>query len=264
VTQVELWRRDPYAVYARHILRLKPLDPLDADPSAAELGSALHDALARFIQRLGAGALPANAVDLLVQDGDTALRDVLDKPGVWAFWRPRVARMARWFVANETARRLAGTLPLETEIKGELAFAAPAGAFTLEGRADRLDRQADGTLAIIDYKTGTVPTKEDVDLGFAPQLALEAVLAEAGKLGGHAGKVTALEYWRLAGRDGGEIKPVRGDVRALVDQARAGFEALIAAYDRPEKRYPAAPRSARAARFNDYLQLARTFEWIGR
>jgi ATP-dependent helicase/nuclease subunit B len=264
VTQVELWRRDPYAVYARHILRLRPLDPLDADPSAAELGTALHDALAQFIQRLGAGPLPANAIEQLIEDGDTALSDVLDKPGVWAFWRPRVARIARWFVGAEAARRLAGTLPLETEIKGELELAAPAGPFTLEGRADRLDRQADGTLAIIDYKTGTVPSKEEIELGFAPQLALEAVLAEAGKLGGHAGKVTALEYWRLAGRDGGEIKPVRNDVRALVAEARDGFEALVAAYDRPDKRYPAAPRPARAARFNDYLQLARTFEWIGR
>ena len=130
VTQVELWRRDPYAVYARHILRLKPLDPLDSDPSAAELGTALHDALAEFVKRLGTGPLPPDAVDLLIQDGDTALRDVLDKPGVWAFWRPRIARIARWFVGAEAARRLAGTLPLETEIKGELAFAAPAGPFT--------------------------------------------------------------------------------------------------------------------------------------
>ena len=109
-----------------------------------------------------------------------------------------------------------------------------------------------------------MPTKEEIDLGFAPQLALEAVLAEAGKLGGHAGKVTALEYWRLAGRDGGEIKPVRADARTLVANARAGFEALIAAYDRPEKRYPASPRAKWAARFNDYVQLARTLEWIGR
>jgi hypothetical protein len=89
-------------------------------------------------------------------------------------------------------------------------------------------------------------------------------LAEAGKLGGHTGAVTALEYWRLAGREGGEIKPVRDDVRTLVAEARAGFAALVAAYDRPDKRYPASPRPARAARFNDYVQLARTFEWIGR
>jgi hypothetical protein len=76
--------------------------------------------------------------------------------------------------------------------------------------------------------------------------------------------VTALDYWRLAGRDGGEIKPVKGDVLALIAAARSGFAALVAAYDRPTKCYPAAPRPARAARFNDYVQLARTQEWIGR
>lgn len=265
VTQVELWRRDPYAVYARHILGLKPLEPLDADPSAAELGSALHDALAAFIERIGGGAVPDDAIAQLVADGDAALKQLLERPGVWAFWRPRIARIARWFAGAETARRLAGTRPLATEIEGALAFAAQAGPFTLHGRADRLDRHADGTLAIIDYKTGALPQNIEIELGFAPQLALEAVLAEAGAFDGHAGKVSALEYWRLAGRDGGEIKSIDGRaVRALIDAAREGFAALVESYDRPAKRYPASPRPARAARFNDYIQLARTQEWIGR
>ncbi len=264
VTQVELWRRDPYAVYARHILGLKPLEPLDVDPSAADLGRALHEALHVFVARLGGRPVPPDAVRQLMLDADTALAQLLDRPGVWAFWRPRIARIARWFAGAEAARRMAGTLPLETEIKGELGFAAPAGTFVLHGRADRLDCQSDGTFAIIDYKTGSLPKGDDVELGFAPQLALEAVLAEEGKFGGHKGKVTALEYWRLAGRDGGEIKPVNSGVRALIDAAREGFAALVAAYDRPTKRYPAAPRPARAARFNDYVQLARTREWIGR
>jgi ATP-dependent helicase/nuclease subunit B len=265
VTQVELWRRDPYAVYARDILGLRPLEPLDADPSAAELGTALHDALAAFIERIGGGAVPDDAIAQLVADGDAALKQLLERPGVWAFWRPRIARIARWFAGAETARRLAGTRPLATEIEGALEFAAPSGPFTLHGRADRLDRHADGTLAIIDYKTGALPQTIEIELGFAPQLALEAVLAEAGRFNGHTGTVGALEYWRLAGRDGGEIKPIDGRaVRALIDAAREGFAALVEAYDRPTKRYPASPRPARAARFNDYIQLARTQEWIGR
>ena len=264
VTQVELWRRDPYAVYARHVLRLRPLDPLDADPSAADLGNVLHKALAAFVSRLGDQPLPTDAIHLLVQDANAALTPLRDRPGVWAFWLPRIARIARWFVGAETARRAAGTLPLATEIAGTFDLAAPAGPFVLSGTADRIDRQADGTLAIIDYKTGTLPKNDEIELGFAPQLALEALIAEHGGFGGVIGKVTALEYWRLAGRDGGEIKPVKANALDLIAAARSGFAALVDAYDRPTKRYPAAPRPARAARFNDYLQLARTQEWIGR
>jgi len=95
-------------------------------------------------------------------------------------------------------------------------------------------------------------------------LPLEAVMAEAGAFKGIKGKVTALEYWRLAGREGGEIKPVKADVAALIAVTRAGFEALVASYDNPAKTYPALPRPLRAARFNDYVQLARTAEWLGR
>ena len=264
VTQVELWRRDPYAIYARHILKLQPLEEIDADPSAAELGTALHDALAAFVNRLADRPVPADAFGALMRDAEAALAPLLDRPGVWAFWRPRFERIARWFVAAEAQRRAAGTLPVAVEAAGALELPAPRGPFTLHGKADRIDRQSDGTLAVIDYKTGTLPRAEDITLGFAPQLALEAAMAEGGAFGELNGKVTALEYWRLAGRDGGEIRPVKADAATLIAQARRGFEALVALYDRADKDYPASPQPARAARFNDYVQLARTQEWLGR
>src|SRR5262249_59723986 len=51
VTQIETWLRDPYAIYARHILELKPLDELDAIPGRADLGTAIHNALDEFVHR---------------------------------------------------------------------------------------------------------------------------------------------------------------------------------------------------------------------
>ena len=51
VTQIETWIRDPYAIYARHILRLKALDELDQDPGRADLGIAVHAALREFVKR---------------------------------------------------------------------------------------------------------------------------------------------------------------------------------------------------------------------
>ena len=45
---------------------------------------------------------------------------------------------------------------------GEMTFPSPGGNFTLSARADRIDQMPDGRLAIIDYKTGNVPTKKQI------------------------------------------------------------------------------------------------------
>ncbi len=50
VTAIEDWLRDPYTIYAKYILRLEPLDPVDMPLSAADRGSAIHDALGEFTQ----------------------------------------------------------------------------------------------------------------------------------------------------------------------------------------------------------------------
>ena len=36
VTEIETWMRDPYQIYARHILGLRALDPIEADPGEGE------------------------------------------------------------------------------------------------------------------------------------------------------------------------------------------------------------------------------------
>ena len=57
VTAIEDWLRDPYTIYAQHILKLDPLDPVDMPLSAADRGSAIHDALGEFTKAY-ANALP--------------------------------------------------------------------------------------------------------------------------------------------------------------------------------------------------------------
>ena len=80
VTQIETLIRDPYAIYARHVLRLRPLEPLDADPAAAERGTAIHDALDAFLKEHPA-ALPARALDALFAIGEDTFGPMLDRPG---------------------------------------------------------------------------------------------------------------------------------------------------------------------------------------
>ncbi len=261
VTQIEAWMRDPYAIYARHILKLRPLDPLDADPGAVDYGSFVHRALDLFLKETG-GQLPDDALDRLLAAGRLSLGNNLDRPGVRAFWWPRFERIARWFLEMERQRRPGIRLSV-TEVCGRLQFEAPAGPFTLTATADRIDLLADGSLAIVDYKTGSPPTKKEVAAGFAPQLPLEAAIAAAGCFDTVAGAVIgALEYWQLTGGEpAGKCAAATDNAQELARRALAGVQQLVTVFDRPETRYPARPRPSAAPRFSDYEHLARVREW---
>ena len=261
VTQIETWMRDPYGLYARHILGLRPLDPLDADPGAAERGTLVHQALEAY---LGAHpeAPPDDPLAALVGEGRKVFEPLRARPGLWAFWWPRFLRVAEWFAAVDRDLRRAGQTAWP-EAHGEITLAGPAGRFTLTAKADRIDLLADGRLVIVDYKTGQPPKPKDVEQGFAPQLPLEAVIARAGGFDGvPGGEVAGLQYWRLSGgQPPGLIVPAKADPELLAETARAGLEQLIACFDDPATGYPSVPRPLRAPRFNDYAHLARIKEW---
>jgi len=261
VTAIETWRRDPYAIYARRILRLRPLDPIDASPDAAARGTFIHAALDAFV-RDWPDALPDDAYERLLEHGRAAFRGAIDRPGVRAFWWPRFERIARWFVEKESERR-AAIVDLRSELSGRLVLGDEDRAFTLTAKADRIERDAEGRLAIIDYKTGSPPSKGDIEAGLACQLPLEAAIAAAGGFEGlPAGPVAALAHWRLTGGDpAGEILPVKLDPGEAAAAARAGLERLIAAFDDPATPYHACPDFANRPRFNDYAHLERLAEW---
>ncbi len=260
VTGVETWVRDPYSLYAREILKLRPLDPIDAQPGAADRGILIHAALARFVERCRE-RWPRDPARLLLDIGAEVFQEVAHLPGLHGFWWPRFRRIAEWFVANEITRRR-NLRASHCELRGELTLPGPAGPFLLTGTADRIDVLADGGLAIVDYKTGGVPSAAEVEAGFAPQLPLEAAMALAGAFPGvPAAPVRELAYWRLTGGDPpGEIR-TQADPAALAAEARAGLEALIARFDDPGTPYPSRPYPDRAPAYGDYDHLARVKEW---
>jgi ATP-dependent helicase/nuclease subunit B len=264
VTAIETWMRDPYALYAREVLRLTALEPIDADPGAAERGIFIHRALDRFI-RAFPRALPDDAEAQLIAFGKAEFGVTLERPGMRTFWWPRFERIARWFVAHERVRRQALT-PLGGELAGELRLPGPAGPFILSAKADRIDRDVSGGLLLVDYKTGGLPPPGEVELGFSPQLPLEAAIAASGGFAGvPPGPVAGLEYWRLGGGNPpAEVVPLGengSDARRLLEEALAGLAALIAEFDDPRTPYRAMPRPERAPRYSDYLHLARVKEW---
>ncbi|MFI4947241.1 MAG: double-strand break repair protein AddB [Alphaproteobacteria bacterium] len=259
-TQIETWIRDPYAIYARHILRLKAFEELDADPGRAELGIRVHAALARFVAR-HPDAMPPAAEAELIAIGEECFGPILSRPGVWAFWWPRFLRIARWFVAEERAYR-ADLVQSLSERRGRLVLSAPAGPFTITAIADRIDRRADGELVLIDYKTGALPSKREIDNGIAVQLPLEGAIAERGSFDGLSGTVAALEYWRLSGGEpAGERRPIGGeDPAALIDRTIGEIAARIDRFDDPATPYAAVPDPQWMPRYSDYRHLERLGE----
>lgn len=262
VSGIERLRRDPYAVFARDILKLYRLDDLDQQPGVADRGIAIHAALEGFLRDFPPPApLDPNALADLIAIGQQAFANLLDRPALAAFWWPRFLRIADWLVREE-GRRRAGLRASKVEARGKMAVPSARG-FALTAIADRIDVLADGSAEILDYKTGRVPSLKEVKAGFSPQLPLEALIAAEGGFA-ETGPVfvSALTYWRLTGSNPpGEVLPVKADLAELLAETREGLERLIAAFDSEVVPYRCKPSPAFAPRYSDYDHLARLGEW---
>jgi len=268
VTEIETWFRDPYAIYARHVLKLQKLPPLEESADAADYGTVVHAGLHRFYQRFGE-AWPADAAAQLRTCMDAALEAACMRPALAAWWRPRLHRIANWVAEAEADRRSTMGRPrrIVSEHPGAWQIEAPGGPFTLRGRADRIERLFDGGIAILDYKTGTPPPRKDVEEGRAPQLPLEGAMVAAGAFGEEVtGTATDLTYWHISGGfHAGEARRLfRGNAAQIADViqlAETALRGLVAAFDDFGRAYLSQPHPGAAPRFSDYAQLARVAEW---
>jgi ATP-dependent helicase/nuclease subunit B len=272
VTAIEDWLRDPYTIYARHILKLEPLDPVDMPLSAADRGSAIHDALGDFTQAF-ARALPDDPGGMLRRIGEKHFAPLMTRPEARALWWPRYLRIAAWFAGWEQKRRT-NVSDIDAEVRGEIAIPLGAGrTFHLSARADRIEHRDDHSFAILDYKTGQPPTGKQVRMGLSPQLTLEAaILRQGGFKGIPAGaSVSELVYVRLSGNNppGEErVLELRRDRNeqpqspdAAADEARRKLETLIRKFEDEATAYASLSLSMWSNRYGAYDDLARIKEW---
>jgi ATP-dependent helicase/nuclease subunit B len=262
VTRIEAWIANPYAIFARDILKLTKLDELAFEPGAALKGTLVHDALQRFTQSYP-DKLPNDIAAELMRHANALFAEFGDHARITAFWRGQLAVFARWFEATEPGRRR-GVERVFAEVPGKLTLDGAEG-FTLSAEADRIDLGEDGTLSIYDYKTGGVPTQKNVDETKAPQLSLEAVIAQAGSFEGiSAAPVSRLAYIRARGYgEGGEERDAgkKVSVNDLADDALEHLKNLVAAYADEAQPYTALRRAGFDYRYDDYAHLARLQEW---
>ncbi len=255
VTEIETWLRDPYAIYARHVLKLRPLEALDEPIGPLERGTALHKALELFIAKYQ-GTLPPDAAAQLVAIADQVFAQAGIPRAALALWRPRFAGAARGFVEFERGRRdaIAAT---HLEIRGSLTL----GDFTLSGVADRIDILKDGKAAILDYKSGAVPTPKQVNQLLSPQLPLEAAMLARDGFG--IGKYIADEliYVGLGSEEQARTPRQIEDAFALAGEAVTQLARRIAWFREPATAYRSRVRPYRAGIAGDYDHLARVREW---
>ena len=277
VTEVETWLRDPYAIYARHVLKLKPLPVLQEETDSQDFGNIIHKALERWIKDYDKAQESWSIEDTRAYL-ETLFKEILEDKKyahihlsrrIW--WKPRFQRIAQWVTEQVTQNP-----PLDSlfaEVKGEIEIPdLPGGTFKLIGRADRIEYNDNG-FTILDYKTGSLPLNKDINNGWAPQLFLEAAMLQKGAFRDIPEQhcITDLVYWQLTGKSPpGEEKSLKKldkrkkeelDLSEKTNDLWEKFLSFIRHYDNPETPYCSHPYPGKEPHFAQYARLARVAEW---
>lgn len=267
VTKVETWLKDPYSIYASQILKLNKLEDLEKPIEAKEKGTLLHNILERFTAE-HKNNMPPNAREILLDLGAQEIEDFAEDPAEWSFWWPRFEKIVDWFVQNEANWRETAR-PLLLEMKGAADITTEKTTLTLSGIADRIDLMHDGSISIIDYKTGGGFSASKMQSGETPQLLLEAIIIEKGGFPDPSLKikpVSHIAYWSMTGgTQSGNITALPNkkypDLQSIIAHTHDGLTNMMDTFSNPDTPYICLPRSSIMPRFNDYKHLARIEEW---
>lgn len=255
VTGIRTLIRDPYQIYAKNVLRLRPLPPIGVEPDPRLRGQVLHRIVEDFVGQRPEGETIEAARERLMQVADRVLEAEIPWPSARRFWRARLARVADRFVLAEDRRAGRGT-PVVMEETGSVSLKSPA--FTLSAKPDRIDQLQDGRVHIYDYKTGQPPTEKQQQL-YDKQLLLEACMAERGgfrQMGPVA--VEGITYIGL-GTGAKLVETLIED--DILGRTWAGLERLVSAYLVAGRGYTARRAMFSDRDISDYDHLSRFGEW---
>jgi len=264
VTDIETWIRDPYALYAKHILKLRPIDPLERQADALLKGTVYHAIMQDYVEGAHHAKTESERLEYLKTLADEHIADENLGADITHIWQKRFHEIAEHYVEWES-KYLVNNAIRESlcEIKGSTRPGTTE--FTLSAFADRIDIHEDGSLHIIDYKTGSGPSIKQAQT-LSPQLALEGLIARQGGFPANGnGQVNNLTYMRL--RRGSDFKAQsianrERSIEDIINNAESELLKLIKGYQFEEQGY-----QSRRAPFKDgditgdYDHLSRTREW---
>ena len=218
-----------FKAFAIHRLGARELEEAELGVSPRERGNAVHSALQLLWEQLRSQEalkdLSSSALESLIHAcAQKAILDKSDAPE--RFQRLELNRLTRLladWLQQERARP-----PFQLE-QSEMDQQVPMGELLLKIRPDRVDRYADGSLAILDYKTGKKLSVEDWDgeRPSAPQLPFYAVNATQ-----HQHKVSEVMFVQLTGakikmhsRAGAELQHSLPEWQRILQRLAAEFAA---------------------------------------
>lgn len=265
VTSIETLRRDPYAIYAERILRLKSLEPIGMVRGTREIGNEWHEVLRAFAEQFPGDVLPLDARDVLLRLAQAQFAPMLADPAFRALIWPRIVLGFDYFLDFDRAQR-AIVERILVEKEGSLTIPLQAGApFRLRARADRIDLVKGGGAVLIDYKTGAPPGLSEISVGFAPQLTLEAAMLARGAFVDAPGrKAIGALYLKLGGAKGGEARELvfkDTTFAELVERHFTELLTLLEQFAKAETPYLPRPYPKFARNYGEYDHLARVKEW---
>jgi ATP-dependent helicase/nuclease subunit B len=259
VTAVQTLIRDPYAIYAKRVLKLFPLDPLRPAPDPLLRGQILHEIVERFTRQRPANETADAASRRLMAITDEVLETEVPWPSTQRIWRARISRIAPKFCEDEVKRLQSGSPAV---IEEKVTIPLENVDFSITAKPDRIDLLGDGTVRIYDYKSGGLPSEAEI-IAFNKQMLLEAAMVERGAfetLGPRS--VSDMTYIRLGGA--GETRNVKGkskDRTETPDEAWARLAELVARYQKPSQGFTARRAMQKTRDNSDYDLLSRFGEW---
>jgi probable DNA repair protein len=210
----------PFRAFARHRLGAQGLQAPAPVPDARLRGELAHALMAALWREIGSHAalVAADAAPAVRRAARAAVRAAGLEGRLAELETVRLERLAAGWLDLERARGAFEVVRIEDRV------AMPIGGFTLGGRIDRMDRLADGTYAVIDYKTGrrASPNVWCDERPDDPQLPLYALTA--------AEPVRALVFARLRAGELGFAGLAAADCAMPGVKVAADWPGLVAAW----------------------------------
>ena len=199
-SRLERYRACPYWFYLAHVLQLEQRAEPEEGANFAQAGNIYHRIFEQ-VYRTARDPADLDAVLAVLPDVAKAVLDAApEQEGfrVTAWWAQTRAEIEANVHASLAALAAYDGTPAAFELRfgrqAPLQIVAGATAFTVSGVIDRVDRRADGTLRIVDYKTGVSDYDSPKALveGRRLQLVLYALAAEQAL---QLGQVSDGFYW---------------------------------------------------------------------
>ncbi|SIO20226.1 double-strand break repair protein AddB [Vannielia litorea] len=260
VTAISTLIRDPYAIYARHVLKLRRLGPRAPEPDAAMRGTVLHAVMERcLLERFDFTGPPDEVAQAFLSLAADVIASHVPWPATRRLWLGRLASATPDLLRHEARLQAEGT-PVIIEKTGSVPLQHVD--FIVAAKPDRIDRLATGGCAVLDYKTNTKPPSEKEVEAFDKQLLLEAAIAEAGGFSGlGAERAARVGYISLGNPANSRDEPLEIDGLWRPHAMLLDLANLIRSYQNESKGYTARRAPQHLSYAGDYDHLSRYGEW---